>query len=115
MISISCGPYKQVWAVGRNGCTYRRLNVKEDLLEGDKWQCIEPPPSCQLKQISVGIPGIWAIDHHGKLYVRKEVTHVFPEGSHWQCITIDPAITSMFYVSSLKFGFSYTNIKFSRY
>lgn len=83
-----------MWAVGKNGCAYSRIGIKEDLLIGEKWHCVEPPPGAQLKQVSVSNLGIWAIDHNGKLYVRKEVTHVFPEGSHWQCIPIDPSITS---------------------
>lgn len=101
MVSISSGPFNNVWAIGKNGCAYTRLGIKEDLLEGTKWRSIEPPQGSQLKQISVGACSIWSIDNNGKMYVRKEITHVFPEGSHWQCINVDPSLTSInFYFRS---------------
>lgn len=94
LCSISCGPYKQVWAVGRKGCAFYRLGITDDKLEGEAWKCIEPPSGVQLKQISVNSIGVWAVDHHGRLYVRKEINQTFPEGSHWQLISIDPPVLS---------------------
>lgn len=92
--SISCGPFRQVWATGKNGCGYWRLGINLDKVEGSKWVCVEPPVGSQLKQISVGLMGIWCVDTSGKIHVRKEVTPTFPEGSHWQTITVDPFVTS---------------------
>ncbi|XP_060517887.1 tectonin beta-propeller repeat-containing protein isoform X2 [Cylas formicarius] len=92
--SVSCGPYNQVWATGKKGCAYVRRYITRELLEGERWTCVEPPPGAQLKQISVNSAGIWAVDTLARLNVRKEVTDVFPEGTHWQTIVPDPPILS---------------------
>ncbi|XP_018569624.2 tectonin beta-propeller repeat-containing protein isoform X2 [Anoplophora glabripennis] len=90
--SISCGPFKQVWATGKKGCAYYRLGITQQKLEGEKWVTVEPPNGEQLKQISVNTSGVWAVDFKGQLHVRKEITSVFPEGTHWQMIAADPPI-----------------------
>lgn len=92
--SISCGPYKQVWATTKSGSVYWRIGITADKLEGDKWIGVEPPSGSQLKQISVGQAGIWCIDNEGRIHVRKEVTCTFPEGTHWQTIVVDPPVAS---------------------
>ncbi|CAH0558227.1 unnamed protein product [Brassicogethes aeneus] len=92
LCSISCGPYKQVWAVGRKGCAFYRLGVTEDKLEGEKWHCVEPPGGGQLRQISADVIGVWALDLQGRLHVRKEISKAFPEGTHWQLIDVDPPV-----------------------
>ncbi|KAJ8966147.1 hypothetical protein NQ314_003710 [Rhamnusium bicolor] len=66
--SISCGPYKQVWATGKKGCAYYRLGITEERLEGEKWVCVEPPNGGHLKQISVNSIGVWAVDNRGQLH-----------------------------------------------
>jgi tectonin beta-propeller repeat-containing protein 1 len=103
--SISCGPFTQVWATGKNGSAYWRIGITPNKLEGDSWAGVEPPSGCQLKRISVGLTGVWALDNSGKLYVRKEVTRVFPEGTHWQCINLDPSIIS-------ELNYFFTNVSF---
>ncbi|XP_050309364.1 tectonin beta-propeller repeat-containing protein isoform X2 [Anthonomus grandis grandis] len=90
--SLSCGPFNQVWATGKKGCAYFRVGIKVDLLQGERWICVEPPAGVQLKQISVNAAGIWAVDTLGRLNVRKEVTSTFPEGTHWQNIVADPPV-----------------------
>lgn len=92
--SISCGPFRQVWATGKKGCAYFRLGITQENLKGDKWVTVEPPNGGQLKQISVNIMGVWAVDNKGQLHVRKEITATFPEGTHWQTIAADPPILS---------------------
>lgn len=99
--SLSCGPFRQVWATGKNGCAYSRMGIKEELLEGEKWQAVEPPNGAQLKRISIGPLGIWGLGTNGRLFVRKEITEVFPEGTHWQCISADPPILSKSFLNSL--------------
>ncbi|XP_072376481.1 tectonin beta-propeller repeat-containing protein [Diabrotica undecimpunctata] len=94
LTSISCGPFKQVWAVGRKGCAYYRFGITEEKLEGEKWICVEAPKGGQLKQISVSSIGVWAVDHQERIHVRKEITPTFPEGTHWQTIVADPPILS---------------------
>lgn len=94
LCSISCGPYKQVWAVGRKGCAYHRHGITEEQIEGDKWVCVEPPSGGHLKQISVNAVGVWALDNQGRLHVRKDITDKSPEGTYWQTIQADPLILS---------------------
>lgn len=93
LTSISCGPYKTVWATAKNGCAYWRLGITKDKIEGEKWICVEPPTGCQLKQISVGLAGVWCVDTNGKIHVRKEVSETFPEGTCWQSISVEPSVT----------------------
>ncbi|XP_030751064.1 tectonin beta-propeller repeat-containing protein [Sitophilus oryzae] len=102
--SISCGPFNQVWAVGKKGCAYLRVGIKEDKLEGERWVCVEPPVGAQLKQVSVNSAGIWAIDALGRLNVRKEVSESFPEGTHWQSIYSSdlPVLNSASHTQSFK-------------
>lgn len=95
LTSLSCGPYKRVWATARNGCAYWRLGISKDKLEGEKWVCVEPPIGSQLKHVSVGLAGVWCIDSNGKIHVRKEVTDTFPEGTSWQTINVDPSVTNV--------------------
>lgn len=97
LTSISCGPFRRVWAIGRNGCAYWRLGIHADKVDGEKWICVEPPAGCHLKYISTGQAGIWSVDQDGKLHVRREVTSMFPEGTHWQTLTVDPSVTSKFF------------------
>lgn len=94
MCSISCGPYNNVWAVGRKGCAFHRQGITEEKLEGEKWVCIEPPSGGQLKQISVNVIGVWALDNQGRLHLRKNITDKFPEGTYWQPVVPDPTILS---------------------
>lgn len=95
LTSISCSPYKRVWATAKNGCAYWRLGITSDKIEGEKWVCVEPPSGCQLKQVSVGPAGVWCIDTNGKIHVRKEVAETFPEGTSWQTINVDPSVTGV--------------------
>lgn len=94
LTSISCGPYKRVWATAKNGCAYWRLGITRDKIEGEQWICVEPPVGSQLKQISVGLAGVWCVDTRGKIHVRKEVSEMFPEGTSWQTIQVDPGVTN---------------------
>lgn len=96
LCSISCAPYKQVWAVGRKGCAYHRHGITDEKFEGEKWVCVEPPSGGQLKQISVNTVGVWALDNQGRLHVRKDITDKFAEGTHWQTIQPDPLILSKY-------------------
>lgn len=82
------------------------FGITEDLLQGTKWQPVEPPNGAQLKKISVGSVGIWALDTNGRLYVRKEITNVFPEGTHWQYISIDPLVISTITINQNKYFFA---------
>lgn len=95
LTSISCGPFKKVWATAKNGCAYWRLGITKDKIEGNKWICVEPPPGCKLKHISVGLMGVWCLDTNGKIHVRKDVSESFPEGTTWQTIDVDPSVTNV--------------------
>lgn len=72
------------------------MGIKDNLLQGEKWNCIEHPPGNPLKQISVNTIGVWAVSRKGNLYVRKDISHSWPEGSCWQSINVDPLITGIF-------------------
>lgn len=90
LTSVSCGPFKRVWATAKNGCAYWRLGITRDKIDGEKWVCVEPPTGCQLKQISVGLAGVWCVDTKGKIHVRREVSETFPEGTSWQSLCVEP-------------------------
>ncbi|KRT79436.1 hypothetical protein AMK59_7120, partial [Oryctes borbonicus] len=92
--SICCGPFTNVWATAANGSVYVRQGIKVDLLQGNKWMCIEPPPGNPLKQVSVSETGVWAISRKGNLYIRKDISNGWPEGSCWQHFSVDPLLTS---------------------
>jgi len=52
--------------------------------EGLRWTNISVPPSCEVKQISVGVTGlVWALLWTGRALVRKGVTRDCPTGDSW--------------------------------
>ncbi|XP_012270435.1 tectonin beta-propeller repeat-containing protein [Orussus abietinus] len=78
-----------VWAVTAHGRVMFRVGVSTTCPEGQRWNSIKLPVSCEASHVSVGLTGLlWVLLTNGKALVRTGITRANPSGDEWT--EVDP-------------------------